>query len=100
MNTTSLQEELERELDYIAELLKKNANKVLDNALDVQVIVNLPNKELVGFDLNITTGSPNIYFVYRRGKCTLEGYWGSAEVEKYVDREICETVLDYLSQTV
>ncbi len=100
MNTTSLQEELERKLDHIEKLLKKNAYKVLTDALDVQVFVNLPNKELVGFDLNITTGSPNIYFIYHRGKCTLEGYWGSAEVEKYVDTEICETILDYLSQTV
>jgi len=100
VNTTSLQEELEKEIDYIAKLLKNNAYKVLTEALDAQVIINLRNKELVGFDVNIATGSPNIYFVYRRGKCTLEGYWGSAEVERYIDTEICDKILDYLSQVV
>jgi len=98
MSKTDLRTELGRELDHIAELLKNDLDSVLENVLGVEVFVSLPNKELTGFHLDITAGSPNIYLVYKRGRCSLQGYWGFSEDERDIDTEICETILDYLSQ--
>jgi|GEM_PF-1661460 len=69
-----------------------------DNAIDVQLYVDLPSKEPVGFDIGIVIGGPNIYLIYSRGACKLQGAWGSTTSEKDVDSEICETILDYLTQ--
>jgi len=94
--------ELERDLDLIAKELKNNFQKgnlqeVLDNALDITLYVSYPSREPIGFDINITTGSPNIRLVYSRGRCQLRGSFGSLTDEKDVDNEICEMILDYLS---
>jgi len=69
-----------------------------DNAIDVQLYVDLPSKEPVGFDIGIVIGGPNIRLIYSRGACKLQGAWGSLTDEKDVDSEICETILDYLAQ--
>ena len=98
MSKTDLSVELERQLDGIEELLKNDLDNFLEDVLGVEVFMSLPSKELTGFQLEITTGSPNIYLTYKRGKCSLLGYWGFAEDEKNIDTEICETILDYLSQ--
>jgi len=69
-----------------------------NNAIDVQLYVDLPSKEPVGFDIGIVIGGPNIRLIYSRGACKLQGAWGSLTDEKDVDNEICETILDYLAQ--
>ena len=97
MSKTDIRTELGRELDDIAKLLENDLDSVLNSALDVEVFVGLPRKVLTGFKLGIATGSPNIYLVYDWGKCRLVGYWGSAEDERDIDTEICETVAEYLS---
>jgi len=90
--------ELEKHMDYIAQQLKDNLQDVIDNAIDVQLYINLPDKEPRGFDIGITTGNPNIDLVYSRGVCQLRGAWGSATDRKDIDNEICETILDYLTE--
>jgi len=95
--------ELEKNLDLIAKELKNNFQKgnlqeVLDNALDIILYVSFPGKELVGFDIGLTTGGPNISLVYSRGVCQLRGSWGSMTDRKDINNEICETLLGYLSE--
>jgi len=95
--------ELEKNLDFIAKELKDKFQRdelmdVLDNAIDIILYVSYPNKELVGFDIGITFGGPNIDLVYSRGVCQLRGAWGSATDRKDIDNEICETLLDYLEE--
>jgi len=98
MSETDLQKELERQLDDIEKLLKTDLDSVLDNVIDIEAFMNYQNKELVGFEICITTGSPNVYLYYDRGICKLLGYWGFSEAERNIDTEICETVLEYLSE--
>jgi len=90
--------ELEKHVDNIAQDLKDDLQDVIDNAIDVQLYISLPSRQLVGFDIGITTGSPNIDLVYSRGVCQLRGAWGSATDRKDIDNEICETILDYLTE--
>jgi hypothetical protein len=52
----------------------------------------------VGFDIGIVIGGPNIRLIYNRGACQLRGWWGSLNDIKDVDNEICETILDYLTE--
>ena len=92
--------ELEKDLDFIAQELKDkfqqdNLQEVIDDATDI-ILYTLPSRELVGFDITITSGGPNIDLVYSRGVCKLRGHWGSATDEKYIDNDICETILNYL----
>ena len=94
INMTDIRKELEQNMDYIAKLLKDNLQDVIDNAIDVQLYVTLPHKKPVGFDIGIVVGGPGIRLIYSRGTCKLQGSWGSIDVEKYVDNEICETILD------
>ena len=101
INTADIRTELEKHMDYIAQQLKDNKDNlqdVIDNALDVQLYIDLPSKEPVGFDIGIVTGGPNIRLIYSRGACQLRGAWGSLTDEKDVDNEICETILDYLTE--
>ena len=98
INMTDLRTELEKHMDYIAQQLKDNLQEVIENALDVQLYIDLPSKEPVGFDIGIVIGGPNIRLIYSRGACKLQGAWGSLTDEKDVDNEICETILDYLTQ--
>jgi len=98
INSADNRTELEKHMDYIAKLLKDNLQDVIDNAIDVQLYVSLPSKEPVGFDIGITIGGPNIRLIYSRGACKLQGAWGFQTDEKYIDNEICETILDYLTQ--
>ncbi len=96
INSADNRTELEKDLDYIAQELKDNLQEVLDDAIDIILYISLPRKELVGFNIGLTTGNPNISLVYSRGKCQLRGSWGSLTDEKDVDNEICEMILDYL----
>jgi len=100
-NATDTRTKLEKDLDFIAQELKDkfqqdNLQDVIDDAIDIILYVSLPNRELVGFNIGITTGSPNIDLVYSRGVCQLRGSWGSATDRKDIDNDICETILDYL----
>ena len=98
INMTDSRTELEKHMDYIAQQLKDNLQDVIDNAIDVQLYVDLPSKEPTGFDIGIVIGGPNIRLIYNRGACKLQGAWWSLNDEKDVDNEICETILDYLTQ--
>ena len=103
INSADNRTALEKDLDFIAQELKDkfqqdNLQDVIDDATDIIVHVSLPNRELVGFNIGITTGSPNIDLVYSnsRGVCQLRRSWGSATDRKDIDNDICETILDYL----
>ena len=98
ISMADIRTELEKRMDYIAKLLKDNLQDVIDEAIDVQLYISLPDKEPIGFDIGINFGGPNIRLVYSRGACKLRGSWGSLTDEKDVDNEICETILDYLTQ--
>ncbi|MFP3214886.1 MAG: hypothetical protein RXR18_06790 [Nitrososphaeria archaeon] len=103
INSADNRTELEKHMDNIAQelndsFLNDNLQDVIENALDVILYVSLPDKEPVGFDIAITIGGPNIRLIYSRGACKLQGAWGSITDEKDVDNEICETILDYLTQ--
>jgi len=98
INSVDNRTELEKHVDYIAKLLEDNLDDVIDNAIDVQLYISLPSRQLVGFDIGITTGSPNIRLIYSRGACQLRGAWGSLNDVKDIDNEICETILDYLTE--
>jgi len=93
--------ELEKNLDFIAQELKDKFQQdklqdVLEDALDIILYISFPSKELVGFNIGLTAGGPNIDLVYSRGVCQLRGSWGSLTDAKNIDSEICETILDYL----
>jgi len=90
--------ELERELDYIEQQLKDNLDNIIDNAIDAILYVSLQSREPMGFDIGITFGGPNISLVYSRGACELKGSWGSISSVKDIDNEICEEILQYLSE--
>jgi len=98
INSADNHTDLEKNIDYIAQELKDNLDDVIENALDAQLYISLPSRQLVGFDIGITTGSPNISLVYSRGVCQLRGSWGSATDRKDIDNDICETILDYLTE--
>jgi len=98
INSADYRTELEKHMDNIAQQLKDNLQDVLENALDITLYVSLPSKEPVGFDIGITIGGPNIRLIYSRGACKLQGAWGSLTDVKDIDNEICETILDYLTQ--
>ncbi len=98
INSADSRTELEKHMDNIAQELKDNLQDVIENALYVILYVSLPSKEPVGFDIGIVIGGPNIRLVYSRGACQLRGAWGFQTDVKDVDNEICETILDYLTQ--
>jgi hypothetical protein len=95
---------LEKDLDFIAQELKdkfqqdKLQDFLLEDALDIILYISLPGKKLVGFNIGLTTGGPDIHLVYSRGACQLRGSWGSLTDVKNIDNEICETILDYLEE--
>jgi len=74
-----IERDLEKTVDYIEEELKNNLENFLEDVLDIQLIVNYPQKETIGFNIAIGIGNPNIYLVYERGICQIRGYWGSKE---------------------
>jgi len=98
ISMADIRTELEKHMDGIAQDLKDDLQDVIDNAIDVQLYIDLPSKEPIGFDIGINFGGPNIRLVYSRGACKLQGAWWSLNDEKDVDNEICETILDYLTQ--
>jgi len=95
--------ELEKHMSYTLKTLDSHledgdiVDYLINYAIDAQLYVDLSTKEPTGFDIGITIGGPNIRLVYDRGACKLQGAWGSAAAEKYVNNEICETILDYFS---
>jgi len=98
INSADNRTELEKHMDNIAQDLKDNLDDVIENAIDVQLYIDLSTKEPTGFDIGIVIGGPGIRLVYSRGTCKLQGAWGSLNDEKDVDNEICETILDYLTE--
>ena len=100
INTADNRTELEKHMDNIAQQLKDNFKDVIENAIDITLCVSLPSKEQTGFDISIVVGGPTIRLVYNKGVCQLRGSWGSLTDTKDVDNEICETILDYLTQVL
>ena len=96
--STTLRTELQKHIDNIAQELKDNLQDVIENAIDATLYINLSTKEPVGFDIGIVIGGPNIRLIYNRGACNLQGWWGSLNEIKDVDNEICEEILQYLSE--
>jgi hypothetical protein len=96
---TRLRKDLESSIDYIEkELEKEDVDKFLNEyALDIEIIKTL-NDELTGFDILITSGGPTIRLVHNRNACKIIGVWGPAEITRYIDRDICSNILDYLSE--
>jgi len=102
-NMEDIRTELEKHVDNIAQQLieqrlEDNLQDVIDNAIDTQLYIDLSTKQPMGFDIGIVIGGPNIRLVYSRGACQLRGWWGSLNDTKDVDNEICETILDYLTE--
>ncbi len=93
-----ISQKLKQNVDDIEKMLKEDLDKVIEDAIDVILYTDLATKEPVGFDIGITIGSPNIFLTYRRGTCKIEGYWGSYEAERYLDREVCEDILERLTE--
>jgi len=98
INSADSRTELEKHMDDIAQQLEDNLQDVIDNAIDAQLYIDLSTKEPTGFDIGIVIGGPNIRLIYNRGACQLLGSCGPITDVKDVDNEICETILDYLTQ--
>jgi len=97
-NMTDIRTELEKHMDGIAQQLEDNLQDVIDNAIDAQLYIDLSTKEPTGFDIGIVIGGPSIRLIYSRGACQLRGWWESLNDTKDVDNEICETILDDLTE--
>ena len=98
INATDTRTKLEKDLDFIAQELKDNLQDVIANALDATLYIDVQSREPIGFDIGITTGSPDIRLIYNRGVCQLRGSWGSISDKKGIDNEICETILMKLAK--
>ncbi len=48
INSVDNRTELEKHMDYIAKLLEDNLDDVIENALDAQLYISLPSRQLVG----------------------------------------------------
>ena len=94
---TKIKNDLKRIVNDIEEELHNNLEETLDNALDAILFVTMPNKEPVGFDIAVGLGSPNVFIVYQRGTCQIRAYWGSEEVIRTIDANICEEIMEHLS---
>jgi len=97
INTADIRTELEKCMDNIAQQLKDNLQDVIHNAIDTQLYINSLTEEPVGFIMDIVLGGPDIRLVYNKSVCQLRGSCRSITIEKDVDNEICETILDYFS---
>jgi hypothetical protein len=94
--TASLEEELRRELEEIRKGIENGSiADILGNAIDYLLIFT-PKRELVGFDILITFGGPNIRWVSVRGACELVGSWGGTELKLSVSPDRCEKALEYM----
>jgi hypothetical protein len=93
--------ELEREVKDIAkeinQLTSDKIEEFLNDAIDIEVIKFLREKEFSGFDILITFGGPNIRFIFNRGKAEIVGNWGGAEVVEQVEIDKAEEILNYLN---
>jgi len=100
INTADIRTELEKHMDNIAQQLKDNLRDVLKKAIYVKLYIDSSTEEPTGLDVGIVIGGPDIHLVYDRGVgvCQLRGSCGPITDVKDVDNEICETILDYLTQ--
>jgi len=71
--------------------------EVIDNALDIQLIVDPRDNTLMGFDICLGYGGPNIYWTYSRGVSRLEYYYLPEKEILLVDAKYAEQVLEYLA---
>ncbi|MGC9133642.1 MAG: hypothetical protein ACP5GJ_04550, partial [Nanopusillaceae archaeon] len=70
MEENKIKEELEREVNSIVEeinnLDNEKISEFLQNAIDTLIIRPIEKHEAIGFNILITSGGPNIMFVYNR----------------------------------
>jgi len=98
--------ELEQEMALIKNDLEESVktqnyevlDEFLDNALDLIYYVDAGTKQLMGFDVGVTVGGPNINLVYSRGRCELRGAWGGVNTVMDVDNAVCEEILERLEE--
>jgi len=66
----------------------------LSDAIDLTLHISARTKQVVGFDIGITVGGPNIFLEYTRGRCELVGSWGGASITMDVNNAVCEEILE------
>jgi hypothetical protein len=101
-----LERELEREIMDIKKELETNIetqnydaiDEFLDNAIDLIFHIGANTKQIIGFDIGITTGGPNITLEYTRGRCELVGAWGGARLTMDVNGAVCEEIMERLDE--
>ena len=72
--------------------------KVVEKAVDIQLIVDPNDNLLIGFDICLGDGGPNIYWTYSRGVSQLEYYYLPEKEILPIDSQYAEQVLEYLSE--
>jgi len=107
-NQYGLGRELEQELALIRNDLETSVStrnyevidEFLNDALDLVLHVDVSGgtKQLVGFDVAITMGGPNIFLEYTRGRCELVGAWGGAHLTMDVNNAVCEEIMERLEE--
>ena len=99
-----IRKELAREVNAIVEEINnlENIEKFLNEVIDMQILTDIQeNKnQALGFNITITTGGPNIYFIYERGMAQVKGYWGEAEITQSVDTEKAQEILDHINEII
>lgn len=97
--------ELEQEMALIKNDLEESVktqnyeviDEFLNNALDLIYYVDAGTMDVVGFDVGVTVGGPNINLEYSHGRCELRGAWGGVNTVMNVNNAVCEEILERLS---
>ncbi|MFP3045717.1 MAG: hypothetical protein RXR03_09010 [Thermocladium sp.] len=104
------QPELARELEQEMMLIKNDLensvetqnyeviDEFLNDALDLIYYVDAGTMDVVGFDIGVTVGGPNINLEYSRGRCELIGAWGGAHLTMNVNNAVCEEILERVEE--
>jgi len=101
-----LAQELEQEMALIKNDLEESVkmqnyeviDEFLNNALDLIYYVDAETMEVVGFDVGVTVGGPNINLEFSRGRCELRGAWGGVNTVMNVDNAVCEEILERVEE--
>ena len=72
--------------------------EVVEKAVDIQLIVDPRDDTLMGFDICLGYGGPNIYWTYSRGVSQLEYYYLPEKEILSIATKYAERVLEYLSE--
>jgi len=102
----NLQVELEREMMAIKNDLENGIkmhdfnviDEFLNDAIDLALHIEANTKYVMGFDIGITIGGPFITLEYTRARCELVGAWGNASLTMEVNNEVCEEIMERLTE--